>query len=69
MQGLVTATFSSLAWYDKAGTKAFAEVNTRLRTVVKDVLIPALAACMQTTTADSTQGTGWQLTEYPRSCC
>ncbi len=57
LQGLTTASFSSLAWFDKAGGTAFKDANSRLRTAVKDTLVPALAACLQSaasTTAGAT---------------
>ena len=60
LQGLTTASFSSLAWFDKAGGGAFKDANSRLRTAVKDTLVPALAACLQSA-ASTTAGVALNL--------
>lgn len=52
-QGLTTATFSSPAWLEKAGEKPFATANNRLRTAVKESLVPALSACLQAVAVSS----------------
>ena len=54
LQGLTTASFSSLAWFDKAGGGAFKDANSRLRTAVKDTLVPVLAACLQSAARTTT---------------
>lgn len=61
IQGLTTASFSSLAWFDKAGGGAFKDANSRLRTAIKDTLVPALAACLQSA-ASTTAGVALKLT-------
>ena len=59
LQGLTTASFSSLAWFDTAGSIAFKDANNRLRSAVKDALVPALAACLQSA-AGATAGVAWE---------
>lgn len=56
MQDLTTAAATSPSWLDKAGEKAFSEANARLRGVLKDSLVPALACCMAAAGAGGATG-------------